>query len=199
MTDSFNLAATGNSWTTVLSSQAVTLAPSTSAGFTVTVTIPSGAANEETDKVTITATSQGDSSKADLAVLTSTSIAAPVYGVDLSPDDSLSGPAGRQVVYELTITNTGNVVDTFDLLSAGNNWTTTVSSQLVTMAAGGSRAVTVTVAIPPTAVALESEQVSVQATSRHDTSKNDTATLTTVSMGQAAEIVLPAVLVNTPQ
>ena len=194
--DSFDLTATGQTWATTLSTSQVNLAPSASANFTVTVAIPPGTADQESDAVMITAVSQGDSSKTDSAALTTTAVSTPVYGVDLSADDSLSGPAGGQVIYTLTITNTGNVVDTFDLLPTGNSWTTTLSSQAVTMNAGGSQALTITVFIPPAAAALASDQVSIEATSRSDSSKSDTAVLTTVSSGQPARIYLPVIISN---
>ena len=200
MPDSFDLTASGQTYTSTLSTSLVTLEPSASAVFTVTVDIPPSAADQETDNVMITAVSQGDSTKTDTAVLTTTSISVPVYGVALSADDSLSGPAGGQVSYTLTITNTGNVVDTFDLLPTGNSWTTTLSSHVVTLAASSSQTMTVTVLIPSAAAALESDQVSIQATSRHDGSKNDTAVLTTVSTGQQlTRIYLPTILLNTAQ
>ena len=198
VTDSFDLTATGQSWTTTLSTSLVNLAPSASKVFTVTVAIPPGAADQESDTVTITATSQGDGSKTDSALLTTTAVVAPVYGVALSADDSLSGPAGGQVNYPLTITNTGTAADTVDLLATGNGWTTTLSSQAVALAAGASRPVTVTVLIPSTAAAFESDRVTIQATSRHDGSQSDTTVLTTVSSGRPVKSYLPLVILNTP-
>ncbi len=194
--DSFDLSASGQTWNTSLSTALVSLAPSAAKNFTVTVAIPPGTADQDTDTVTITATSQGDSSITDSAALTTTSVSAPVYGVALSADESLSGPAGGQVIYSLTVTNTGSAADTFDLLPAGNSWTTTLSAQVVTLAAGASQDVAVTVSIPPTAAELESDQVSIRATSRQDSSKHDTAVLTTMSSGQPARIYLPIVLSN---
>jgi uncharacterized membrane protein len=199
MTDSIDLAASGYNWTTTLSTSQLTLGPSASKDFTVTVEIPPGAADQESDMVTISATSQGDNSKSASAVLTTTSITAPAYGVALSADDSLSALAGEQVIYSLSVTNTGSAADTFDLLASGNSWTTTLSAQAVTLAAGDSQDVAVTVAIPSTAAELASDQVSIQATSRHDSSKTDTAVLTTVSTGPPARIYLPIVVANAAQ
>jgi hypothetical protein len=197
MADDFDLTATGQTWTTTLSTSLVSLAPSASAVFTASVAILPGAADQETDSVNIIATSKGDSNKTALAVLTTTSVSTPVYGVALSDDYSLSGPAGGQVIYTLTISNTGNVVDIFDLLPTGNSWMTTLSSQVVTLAAGDSQEVTITVLIPPAAAALASDQVSIQASSQHDGSKNDTVVLTTFSIDQFARIYLPVVMLNT--
>ncbi len=92
--DSFDLTAAGQSWTSTLSAAVLNLAPAASTTFTVDVAIPPGAADQATDGVTITATSQGDSSKTDSALLTTTSVVAPVYGVALSGDDALSGAPG---------------------------------------------------------------------------------------------------------
>ncbi len=194
MTDSYDLIASGQTWNTTLSTSLINLAPSARATFDVAVAIPSSAADQETDTTTITATSQGDSSKTDSAALISTSIAAPVYGVSLSGDESLSGPAGGQVIYTVSITNTGNVVDTFDLLPIGSSWMTVLSSQVVTLAAGHYQVVTITVWIPPTAAALESDQVTIQATSRGDVTKKDAVVLTTVSIGHLNEVFLPCVM-----
>ncbi len=196
--DSFDLAATGQTWTTNLSTSLVNLASSASVDVTVTVAIPPGAADQETDAVTITATSQGDGSKSDSALLTTTAVLAPVYGVALSADESLSGPAGGQAIYTLTVTNAGTVADIVDLQRTGNSWTTTFSSQSVPLAAGGSRAVMITVLIPPTAAAFESDRVTIQATSRHDGRQSDTTVLTTVSSGWPVKTYLPLVMLNAP-
>jgi hypothetical protein len=197
--DTFNLLATGNSWTTTLSSKMVTLAAGGSQSVTITVLIPPDAVDQATDTVNISATSQGDNSKTDSAVFTTTGVAAPVYGVTLSGDETLSGPAGGQVLYTLTITNTGNVVDTFDLLATGNSWTTTLSSKMVTLAAGSSQGLTITVLIPSGVFVGESDQVTIQATSRHDSTKQDSVVLTTLSANQLAKIYLPIIVLNTLQ
>ncbi len=57
------------------------------------------------------------------------------YGVALSGDDFLSGPAGGQVNYSLTITNTGTMADSFDLTASGQTYTSTLSTSLVTLRA----------------------------------------------------------------
>jgi uncharacterized membrane protein len=145
--------------------------------------------------VTITAASQGDSSKTDSAVLTTTSVTSPVYGVALlAADNSLSGPSGDQVVYTLTVTNTGNLTDSFDLAAAGQTWTTTLSSSLVNLAPGVSVDLMVTVAIPAAAADQDSDMVTITATSQGDSSKTDSADFTTISMGNPSGIYLPVVL-----
>ena len=146
--------------------------------------------------VTIKATSQGDSSKTDSAALTTTSLASPVYGVSLSADDSLSGPAGGKVVYTLAVTNSGNLADSFDLAATGQTWATTLSSSLVNLGPSASVDVTVTVDIPPGAADQDADMVTIKATSQGDSSKEDTAVFTTISTGQPAGIYLPIILSN---
>jgi hypothetical protein len=199
MIDQIDLIATGQIWTTTLSTSMVNLAPSTSTIFTVTVSIPPDAGYLDSDSVTITATSQGDNNSTDTATLTTTSIVAPEYGVTLSGNDSLSGPSGEQVIYNLTISNTGNVVDTFNLLLTGNNWTSTPSSTVVVLNAASSQVVTIAVSIPPDAIASESDQVTIQVSSQNDSSKVDSTVLTTVSLGKFTKIFMPVVLLNSAQ
>jgi hypothetical protein len=198
ITDSFDLTATGQSWATGLVTSVTNLAPAAVAVFPVTVTIPLDAAGQVSDTVTITATSHGDGSIRDTTRLTSTRVATPIYGVALSPDASLAGPAGGQVIYTLTVTNTGNVVDTFDLLLTVNSWTAQLARLDVTLAPGARQAVSLTVTIPPTVTALTSEQDAVEARSRHDPGMCDTAVLTTVSTGQPVNRRLLLVLLTAP-
>jgi hypothetical protein len=70
MGDILDLALSGQTWTTLLSTSQINLAPGASAVFTVSVTIPADAADHASDTVTITATSQGNPALKDTAVLT---------------------------------------------------------------------------------------------------------------------------------
>jgi hypothetical protein len=70
--DVFDLAASGNAWTTMVSPSSVTLYLGQTSSFTVLVAVPAGASNNATDTVTITATSQGDPGASDSADLTTT-------------------------------------------------------------------------------------------------------------------------------
>jgi uncharacterized membrane protein len=70
--DTFNLAATGNSWMTRLSESSVSLNVGESTMVWVTVEIPTGVADGDMDVATITATSAGDSGVSASATLTTT-------------------------------------------------------------------------------------------------------------------------------
>ncbi len=197
--DSFDLTATGQSWSSTLSASQVNLASSASTTFTVDVAIPPGAADQASDGVTITATSQGDSSKTDSALLTTTSVVAPVYGVALSGDDALAGAPGQTVTYTLTITNSGNVVDTVDLVVTEDDWPTTLSAYELTLGGGRHQPVTISVAIPPTAPSPATDQVMIEATSRHDGSKHDRVVLTTASIAMPTRSYLPIARRESPE
>ncbi|HWQ84957.1 MAG TPA: hypothetical protein VN363_10345, partial [Anaerolineales bacterium] len=113
------------------------------------------------------------------------------YGVVLSPDDTHAGAAGTTVIYNLTVSNTGDVSDTFSLASAGNTWTTLLSTSSIPLAAGASGDFTVSVSIPDGASGGESDMATITATSQVDPTITDSAVLTTtVTTGYA--VVLSA-------
>ncbi len=74
--------------------------------------------------------------------------AAPIYGVTLTPtDDAKPGTPGATVTYLLDVTNTGNIVDTYDITFAGNAWVTSATPTPIMLAAGGTAQITVDVTI----------------------------------------------------
>ncbi|MGD8856909.1 MAG: hypothetical protein PVG33_11310, partial [Chloroflexota bacterium] len=67
-----DLALSGQTWTSSLSTSQVSLAAAASGHFTVTVTIPADALAHATDTVTVSATSQGEPAlKANVVLTTS--------------------------------------------------------------------------------------------------------------------------------
>ena len=177
MTDTFNLAAAGNSWTTVVSTSTITLTPGASDLFSVTVAIPSSALGNETDTVTLTATSQGDVTKSDTVLLTTSVL--PIFGLDLSPGDTAAGLPGTTVTYTLTISNSGNTTDTYNLAVTGQTWTTTLSTAGITVSSGLSATFTANVTVPTGAWGTQADVVTITATSEANNAISDSATLTT--------------------
>jgi len=106
-------------------------------------------------------------------------IVAPLYGVDVSNDMSAWGLPDTLVTYTVYVTNTGNVADTFDLALGAHVFPTTLDDSTVTVAAGESTAVHVTVHIPAGAAGNTHDAVQVTATSQAAPSQHDAATLTT--------------------
>jgi hypothetical protein len=72
--DVYDLAVSGNSWTTSLSASAVVVNPGASAAVMVYVDVPGGASYPDMDTATFTATSQGDGGVSDSADLSSTAV-----------------------------------------------------------------------------------------------------------------------------
>ncbi|MDT8304957.1 MAG: FixG Ig-like domain-containing protein [Anaerolineae bacterium] len=175
--DSYNLARSGNSWVSSLTTDNISLDPGASAQFGVAVSIPPGALTTESDTVSVTATSQGDATKQAISQLTT--LVLPVYSVRLSPDQARGGLPGATVMYTLTVSNTGNRADSYDLDVAGNAWPAVLSATSVAVAPGASAQFGVAVSIPPGALTTESDTVSITATSQGDATKSATAGLTT--------------------
>lgn len=107
----------------------------------------------------------------------------PEYGVAVTAeDDALSGNAGTTVIYMLTITNTGNVTDTFDVAVSGETWTTTPMDTSITLGAGASGTVMVHVDIPASAANDDTDAATVTVTSQSDATATAAVTLTTTAV-----------------
>jgi uncharacterized membrane protein len=107
----------------------------------------------------------------------------PSVGVSLSPTSaSTSGGPGTSAVYTLTITNTGSISDSYNLVVEGNHWVTTLPTTAGPLAPGFSEPLTVTVDIPDQVAGGESDrsQVTVSSQSYNDVSAS--AILTTTAL-----------------
>jgi uncharacterized membrane protein len=142
--------------------------------------------------VTVTATSQGNNGASDSALLTTT--VDPVFGVALSADDGQTNWAGQTVTYTVSLTNTGNVPDTFDLGLSGNSWPTSLTALSMALGPNSAGSFSVVVDIPPGALSGDFDAVTITATSQGNAGKSDTAVLTTFSEGLQAKIYVPAIL-----
>ncbi|MCL4263291.1 MAG: DUF4397 domain-containing protein [Anaerolineae bacterium] len=123
-------------------------------------------------------------------------VAAQSFGVEVAAEDAdLSGDAGTTVTYTVWVTNTGNVEDTFDLTATGV-WDATPSVASVTLAAGGTTSVMVTVDIPAGVEDGDMDVTTFTATSQSDASATDSVDLTTtaVVVDTTIYIYLPIIL-----
>jgi hypothetical protein len=189
--DTFDITASGL-WTTTVLDPVVTLPPSGVADVMVAVEIPLDAMAGDSDMATITATSQGDPTVSDTVDLTTT--ANQVYGVELTPEtDAMLGAPGERVEYTLTLMNTGNGPDTYEIAYSGNTWNVHLPVELVMVDAGDSVAVIVHVDIPAGAADGDFDVADITATSVGDDTVSASSELTTTAVVEGYMVYLPTV------
>ena len=115
-------------------------------------------------------------------------------GVALGDSQAGGGRPGETVTYRLTLTNTGQVTDTFDLAAGGHAWPVDLPAATEPLAPGASMTFTVTVTIPFGVAGGSTDAALITATSRRDPYVSATAALTTTA-GQY-EMYAPLVLRN---
>ncbi|MGC9399509.1 MAG: M14 family zinc carboxypeptidase [Anaerolineae bacterium] len=119
-----------------------------------------------------------------------------VMELTVTPDHRVALP-GTPVTYTVTLTNTGQVSDIFDVTLAGNVWPTEVVSDTVgPLAPGASASLTLTVTIPVDAGDGDSDTVTVTAALQDDPQESASVTLTTTAY--VRRIYLPLVLRTAP-
>ena len=121
------------------------------------------------------------------AVGTAASLAQPLgpamgdYRAQLGPPAAMqrSDPAGV-VTYSLTLTNTGILADTYQLLISYNAWVTTFPAEVGPLAPGTSKEVTIMVTVPPEAAAGATDIAVLTVGSEGGNSQVENAEMTTV-------------------
>jgi len=169
--DNYTLAASDDKgWILVLLKSSLEVPPGENRTTTLRVTIPRNAAHSTRDNVTVTATSQSDNKVKDNASCIAHAIVIRRVEVSISPAHKTDEP-GEQLSYTVTVTNRGNVADTYDLTtsdSAVTSWNPTVSPTFLAIAAGGSGTATLSVTIPSGAGHGERDNLRIVATSREN-------------------------------
>jgi hypothetical protein len=149
----------------VLPTSLVVAAGSSDNTTTLSVTIPTLAIGGTTDNIWVKATSQGDNTANDNKSATAQANIARSVSVSISPS-SQSGDNGVTLNYTVTVTNTGNVSDTYTLDNSDNaSWVKSLSSTLVVVPAFSSdNTTTLSVTIPGGAITGDEDNVTVTAT-----------------------------------
>ena len=143
------------------------------------------------DTAVITATSVGNYAEADSSVIITSVPVIP--GVELEPAEAAqTGLPGATLVYTLSLTNTGNTADTFDLSASGNAWEVSLSITQTTLGAGAGTEVAVQVAVPAEVLAGESDNASITATSQADPAASDSSLLTSTAEAVPGVLLVPA-------
>ncbi|MCP3958719.1 MAG: PKD domain-containing protein, partial [bacterium] len=156
------------------------------------VTHPYTAANTYTVTLRVSDTC-GYTAAASRTVHVSGTPFVPIYGVDLTPPAmTASGDPGDDVIYDLWITNSGSVSDTFDLSLDGNAWTTVVAPTVVNLQPSEMRKVAVTVSVAGAAQCTDTDVVTVTATSRvSPTTRSASAATTLANTTRGVEVYPP--------
>lgn len=191
VSDSIAFAVSGNTWDVGLP-LTLTLEAGESSTVPVTVAIPADAAGGAVDVATVTGTSLNDPGVTASAVLTSTATA--VYGVLLTPATAvLPGAPGNTVTHTLTLTNSGNLSDTFAITLSESLWEVAAPTS-VSLGAAETTTFHIGVTIPETAVEGQSEVLTVTLTSAGDEMVTAVSTLTTIAISEAHWLYLPTIL-----
>ncbi|MBN1874333.1 MAG: S8 family serine peptidase [Anaerolineae bacterium] len=115
-------------------------------------------------------------------VLTSTVVPVWEYGLLLQPASKiLTGNPGTEVTYTLSLTNTGNITDTFILTYSDTVWPVQAWMTRTTLAAEGSQRFNVLVAIPPEAEDGAYDTLHITAQSQASSVYSASTTLTTTA------------------
>ena len=173
--DNYDLTVSDNAgWGPTLSQDSLVVPKNENRKITLTVTVPENAPVYTKDKITVTATSQADLNVSDNDSCIAHSIGRGVV-VSIEPSEDEARP-GENLIYTLTVRNTRDVSDTFDLTVSDNaipSWGPTLSEDSLTIAAGASDTATLTVTIPGNAIGCTNDKITVTATSTENAEVTD--------------------------
>lgn len=199
VTDTYALALSGSAWPASFSpplTQTDALPPAASLLFRVVVTVPEGMPAGTTDTALLTITSLGFADVFTTTALTTTAAAAPA--IVLSGDLIGGGLPGSSVTYVVTVTNAGNVPDSYTMTLTAPGWFTEfgppyagATALLADVPAAHSRAVTVVVTLSPLAQIGAADTVTLQAMSTVDPNLSAIVHITTQATHGAYPVYLP--------
>jgi len=176
----------GAGWEPRVSPSSLTLAAGASGTSTLSVTVPSGVSGGSSVGIAVTATSRADPTLSASASCIARIAVAPGVMVSISPSED-SGSPGTTLKYTVTVANTGNVVDTYDLTVTDNaGWNLELSSSTLTISMGGSEEITLNVTIPGNAEVDTADDIIITATSQVDPTISDSASCRAIAAAPSA-------------
>lgn len=119
----------------------------------------------------------------DVLVVLSPTNKTAAFGVSISPDQAgKTGDVLTDVVYTITVENTGNVDDTYDISKASETWTTVLEMATIgPISPGETDEFTVTVTVPVDVEDEDTDGVTITVTSQEDAAATDNQGLTTTA------------------
>lgn len=161
-------------------SRTFTLDPGTTRSLAIRLAVPQDVAKGTRNEVTLRAApvGTGSSDKASVSVLIE-----PAYGATLTgPTETLDAQPGQTLTFEVTLRNTGNTPDTYQLTASSNAtnpdhlWRTSLQPSKVTLQPETSQNITVTVNVPRGAETGEAADVTISVRSSTTGEQVDSAT-----------------------
>jgi len=146
-----------------------------------TVPIKDDALDEPDETIALALSNPVNATLGPLNLATLTILDDDEHGLALAPaTEGKAGAPGTTVAYTLTLTNTGNVTDTYSVSVSGAVFTTTATpSSVGPLAANAATTFVVSVQIPANATGGTTDVATITARSQGDSSQSATATLTT--------------------
>jgi uncharacterized membrane protein len=178
----------GTGWKPRVSPGSLTLAAGASGTATLSVTVPGGVIGGSSVGICVTATSRADPTLSASASCIARVAVVPGVKVSISPDED-SGSPGTALKYTFTVTNIGNVVDTYDLAVTDTaGWNLELSSSPLTISMGSSENTVLNVTIPENAEPGAADDITITAISRVDPTVSGSASCRAIA---TAPSVLP--------
>ena len=183
VTDNYDLAVTDDAvWGATLDDYLLeSVAPDENRQTTLSVTVPGDASEGDSTSITVTATSQENENVSDSDTCTVPAVENIVRGVSISisPDYQENVPGGT-IEYEVTITNTGELADDYDLTVTDDaDWGAAPDYNLFeNVAPGENRQTTVRVTVPSNVIEGDTAMIIVTARSQVDPTVENSGTCT---------------------
>ena len=178
--DTFSLTYTSSAgWVSGFGPNSVTLGPGAAATIYITVTAPAAGAHGDVDITIVNITSGNDGNVQENVNLVTT--LRVLTALTLTPDRSATLGLNETRVYTHTLTNAGDQADTIAVAATSSQgWLVDWQPKNVTLGAGASATVYVTVTTPAAGNSGDTDLTRVTATSGNDAAVKDSASAVTV-------------------